>query len=293
VLSGPPVSGHTCPGAGHPGRGHPDPPGADRVLRLPVLRGSAPRRSRRAAGQLLHYPLTRLGTADPHSVPSPVGACLDWQRHATRAAQPQTPPEGAIRTVPIPPQLARLLHWHLQAFGCAADGRLFQGARGGPLSESLYGRVWHQARAAANPGHAGTQEARRPYDLRHASLWLASGAPPAEIAARAGHSVRVLLSIYAHGMPGCDQIASQQIEQALHPSQWPPLAHKNPRRRRESRPSCVRATAGTQRDTAGPETSTQIRLHVFDLRKCPVTGRRRTDRGPGAGGPGHPFSTSR
>jgi hypothetical protein len=74
----------------------------------------------------------------------------------------------------------------------------------------------------------GTQPVRRPYDLRHAalSLWLASGAPPAEIAARAGHSVRVLLTIYAHGIPGCDQIASQHIEQALRPSRWPPLAHK-------------------------------------------------------------------
>jgi integrase len=133
-------------------------------------------------------------------------------------------PEGAIRTVPIPPQLARLLRWHLQTFGCAADGRLFRGARGGPLSESLYGRIWHQARAAAIPGQASTWPARRPYDLRHAalSLWLASGAPPAEVAARAGHSMRVLLTIYAHCVPGCDQIASQRIEQALSPSQWPP-----------------------------------------------------------------------
>ena len=134
-------------------------------------------------------------------------------------------PEGAIRRVPIPPQLACLLRWHLRAFGCAADGRLFRGARGGPLSESRYGRIWHQARAAAIPEDGtGTQPARRPYDLRHAalSLWLASGAPPAEIAARAGHSVRVLLTIYAHCMPGCDQIASQHIGQALHPSQWPP-----------------------------------------------------------------------
>jgi integrase len=170
-------------------------------------------------------------------------------------------PEGAIRTVPIPPQLARLLRWHLRAFGCAADGRLFRGARGGPLSESLYGRIWHQARAAAMPEDGtGTQPARRPYDLRHAalSLWLSSGAPPAEIAARAGHSVRVLLTTYAHCIPGCDQIASQHIEQALHPSRWPPLAHENPRGRRESRPSCVRATAGlngTQLDLKPPPRS--------------------------------------
>jgi integrase len=76
---------------------------------------------------------------------------------------------------------------------------------------------------AAAIGQAGTRQARRPYDLRHAalSLWLASGAPRAEIAARAGHSTRVLLTIYAHCIPGCDQIASQQIEQALRPSRWP------------------------------------------------------------------------
>ena len=51
LRGGPAVSGHPCRGAGDPGRGHPDPPGADRVLRLPVLRGTAPRRSRRAACQ--------------------------------------------------------------------------------------------------------------------------------------------------------------------------------------------------------------------------------------------------
>jgi integrase len=78
----------------------------------------------------------------------------------------------------------------------------------------------------------GAQPVRRPYDLRHAalSLWLSSGAPPAEIAARAGHSVRVLLTIYAHGIPGCDQIASQHIEQALNPSRWPPAGPQQPAR---------------------------------------------------------------
>jgi integrase len=179
-------------------------------------------------------------------------------------------PDGAIRTVPIPPQLARLLRWHLHAFGCAEDGRLFRGARGGPLSESLYGRIWHQARAAAIPEDGtGTQPVRRPYDLRHAalSLWLASGAPPAEIAARAGHSVRVLLTIYAHGIPGCDQIASQHIDRALRPSHWPPAG---PQKAAQTPgiPSVMRPChSWTQRDAAGPETSAQIRLHASDLRK--------------------------
>ena len=45
-------------------------------------------------------------------------------------------PGGASRTVPTPPQLVRLLRWHLHTYGSAADGRLFRGANGGPLSES-------------------------------------------------------------------------------------------------------------------------------------------------------------
>ena len=179
-------------------------------------------------------------------------------------------PEGATRTVPIPPQLVRLLRRHLHAYRCATDGWLFRGARGGPLSESLYGRIWHQARAAAHRGQSGAWPPRRPYDLRHAalSLWLASGAPPAEVAARAGHSVRVLLTIYAHRIPGCDQIASHHIEQALHPSRWP-SAGPQQSVRTPGIPSAMRpCRSWTQRDAAGPGTSTQIRLDVLDLRKC-------------------------
>jgi integrase len=172
-------------------------------------------------------------------------------------------PEGAIRTVPVPPQLARLLRWHLHTYGSAPDGRLFQGSRGGPVSESLCGRIWHQARAAAMPeGGTGTQPVRRPYDLCHAalSLWLASGAPPAEIAARAGHSVRVLLTIYAHCIPGCDQIASQHIEQALDPSHWP-LAGPQESAQMPGILSVMRPChSWTERDTAGPDTTARIRF---------------------------------
>jgi hypothetical protein len=64
-------------------------------------------------------------------------------------------PEGAIRTVPIPPQLARLLRWHLRAFGCAADGRLFRGAAA--------------ARSAkASTAGSGTRPAPRPSRARQA-----------------------------------------------------------------------------------------------------------------------------
>jgi hypothetical protein len=58
-------------------------------------------------------------------------------------------PDGAIRMVPVPPVLAAMLCAHVTAYGTAPDGRLFRGARGGPLSESVYGRAWRSARALA------------------------------------------------------------------------------------------------------------------------------------------------
>lgn len=61
---------------------------------------------------------------------------------------------------------------------------------------------------AVGPELAATPLARRPYDLLHAalSLRLAYGAPPAEIAARAGHSVRVQLTVHAHTIPCQDWV---------------------------------------------------------------------------------------
>jgi hypothetical protein len=78
--------------------------------------------------------------------------------------------------------------------------------------------------------------------------WNSPGPRSTEVAgqraARAGHSERVLLATYPHCIPGCDQIASQRIEQAIRLNRCPPLALKDPRGRRDSRQSCVRATTG-------------------------------------------------
>jgi integrase len=141
-------------------------------------------------------------------------------------------PEHAVRAVPIPPDLITLLRRHLATHGTAPDGRLFPGKRGGILSESVYGRAWQHARTRAlDPGHLAAGLARRPYDLRHAALsaWLDAGAPPAQIAARAGHSTRVLLTTYAHPTCGQDHAINHQIDQALHPSNPP---RRSPRRHR-------------------------------------------------------------
>lgn len=138
-------------------------------------------------------------------------------------------PIGATRTVPLPPQLVSLLREHLATFGTDADGRLFvfrvgpmgrpiAGGFGGPVSDAKVARVHHAARNAA---FTETQRAsplvRRPYDLRHAavSTWLAAGVPPTQAAAWAGHSVAVLLKVYAHAVDGQAEIARRRIESAL------------------------------------------------------------------------------
>jgi len=203
-------------------------------------------------------------------------------------------PEGAIRTVPIPPQLARLLRWHLRDFGCAEDGRLFRGARGAPLSESLYGRIWHQARAAAMPEDGtGAQPVRRPYDLRHAALSL--GWPPAPRLPRSlpapGTACVSCSPSTPTACPAATRSPASTSSKPSAPAVDPRSAHNNPRRRRES----VRHAAVPQLDSTGhswTRNSAQIRLDVCDLWKCrpgrPAHGSR-----PRTGGPGHPFSISR
>ena len=127
-------------------------------------------------------------------------------------------PDGAIRMVPVPPVLVAMLRAHHAAYGTAPDGRLFRGARGGPLSGSVYGRAWHCARTLAlGPELAASGLARRPYDLRHAalSLWLNAGGDPAQITARAGHSVATLLTVYSHCIHGRDDLLNQQIGHVL------------------------------------------------------------------------------
>ncbi|MGW4562812.1 tyrosine-type recombinase/integrase [Streptomyces sp. NPDC004561] len=125
---------------------------------------------------------------------------------------------GQVRTVPIPPPLVRLLQDHVKEFGTAEDGRLFASERGNVVAASSYSRAWKQARALALlPHQVDSVMAARPYDLRHAgvSQWLNSGVPAPEVAARAGHSVDVLLKIYAKCIDGQEQEMNDRIMQGL------------------------------------------------------------------------------
>ena len=82
------------------------------------------------------------------------------------------------------------------------------------------GRARHAARALSlGPELAASGLARRPYDLRHAalSLWLNAGGDPAQIAAWAGKSDAVLLTVYTHCIHGHDDLLNQHISRVLKP----------------------------------------------------------------------------
>ena len=120
--------------------------------------------------------------------------------------------------MPVAPPLTRILRSHLDEFGTGPDGRVFSGIQRSELASITYRRTWDKARSAAlTPAEYASQLARRVYDLRHAcvSTWLNGGVPAAQVAEWAGHSVAVLLKVYAKCIDGQDQIAKRRIEDAL------------------------------------------------------------------------------
>ncbi|WP_327586171.1 tyrosine-type recombinase/integrase [Nonomuraea sp. NBC_00507] len=123
-----------------------------------------------------------------------------------------------VRPVPIPPTLVKILRQHIDEFGLGPDRRLFQSERGGVVASTAYTEVWQEARKLAlTPAQVASPLAKRPYDLRHAavSLRLNAGVPAPEVAERAGHSVDVLLRVYAKCIDGHQEIANRRIDDAL------------------------------------------------------------------------------
>jgi integrase len=151
------------------------------------------------------------------STPAVNSGWTDSGRRETRQLKHRARKE--VRVVPCAPPLVRLLRAHLAEFGTAPDGRLFRAVRSGePISESVYGRTWQKARAVAlSEAETASPLARRPYDLRHAavSTWLNAGVPATQVAEWAGHSVHVLLRVYAKCIVGQDELARRRIEEAM------------------------------------------------------------------------------
>ncbi|MFI6788886.1 hypothetical protein ACIBG4_16320 [Nonomuraea sp. NPDC050383] len=111
-----------------------------------------------------------------------------------------------------------MLREHIAEYGNAEDGRIFSTGTGGTYSSSAYSYVWQEARRLAlTPEQVASSLAARPYDLRHAavSLWLNAGVPASEVAKRVGHSVDVLLRVYAKCLDGQREQVNSKIHDAL------------------------------------------------------------------------------
>nr|WP_234307562.1 MULTISPECIES: integrase [unclassified Streptomyces] len=86
------------------------------------------------------------------------------------------------------------------------------------IAASSYSRAWKQVRELELvPDQVAPVLACWPYDLRHVgdSQRLNSGVPALETAARAGHSVDVLLKIYAKCIDGQEQGMNDRIMHGL------------------------------------------------------------------------------
>jgi integrase len=141
----------------------------------------------------------------------------DSGRQRDRRA-PKGRAEGEERTVPCGPKLCRILWAHLDRPTEGTDGLVFYGENGRQLATSTYAKLWRRAREQAlTKEQFASPLARRIYDLRHAcvSTWLNQGVNPAQIAEWAGHSLEVLLRIYARCIDGGEDHARRRAEEGF------------------------------------------------------------------------------
>ncbi|MGD0313904.1 MAG: tyrosine-type recombinase/integrase [Acidimicrobiales bacterium] len=114
------------------------------------------------------------------------------------------------RAVPLPRVATEALSEHLKSFPAAKEDLVFRSSEGDPSRLSNWRhRVWEPAVKAAGLEHL------RPHDLRHTAvaLWIAAGASPNEVAARAGHSsVVTVLDRYGHLLPGSDDKVNDALD---------------------------------------------------------------------------------
>jgi integrase len=139
------------------------------------------------------------GSVDVQEILVEVRGHHTWGPPKTRAGR---------RTVPIPRFVVDELAEHL---GNAELGTLvFTAPDGGPLRASLFRRRFFSP-AVARAGLGGLT----PHGLRHTAvaMWIAVGADPKEIAARAGHtSVVTVLNVYGHLLPKTQDTVTDALE---------------------------------------------------------------------------------
>jgi integrase len=110
----------------------------------------------------------------------------------------------------MPRVVAQSIIEHLALVPGGPDDYLFRAPLGGPVRVASWrSRFWTPAtkRAGVAP--------LRAHDLRHTAVafWIAAGASPKEIAARAGHSsVVTVLDRYGHLLPGSEDRVTDALD---------------------------------------------------------------------------------
>ena len=158
-----------------------------------------------------------------------------------------------------------MLREHIDQFGTAPDGRLFRSENGNPIQQSTWWQVWQKVRKASlSPEELASPLMRRPYDLRHSGVtWrLNSGVPATEVAAWAGHSVEVLMRVYARCVTGLEDVWISRMDGALRLARRP--AEERGRRRAMSVARWARIGRGIWHPTAsGGMTCLSLSLRTF------------------------------
>ncbi len=114
-----------------------------------------------------------------------------------------------VRRVPLPPPLVEMLQAHLSRWPPSSD-LVFTNGAGRSVTAENYGKVWNRIKPEVwSDGHVACNAV--PYDLRHtaATVMLRARVPLAEISRRLGHSVDVLLRVYA-GVFDDDEVRSNE-----------------------------------------------------------------------------------
>jgi integrase len=140
------------------------------------------------------------GTVEVAEIVTEVGGRLRVGPPKTRASR---------RTVGLPRAVVEELAAHL-ATPAPPDAFVFTAPKGGPLRVIAFrARIWRPATRTAG------LDGLRIHDLRHTAvaLWIAAGANPKEVAARAGHtSVSFTLDRYGHLYPESDAALRDRLD---------------------------------------------------------------------------------
>jgi integrase len=173
-------------------------------------------------------------------------------RGILRVGPPKT--RASRRTVGLPRFVVEELADHLGRPG-DLEALVFTAPQGGPLRLPAFrGRVWRPAVIAAG------LDGLRIHDLRHTAvaLWIAAGANPKEVAARAGHSsVSFTLDRYGHLYPEADTALRDRLD-ALYGTRPAPASSVVRLPRRPGRGPSVAPGASGKDKSAADDASTTL-----------------------------------